>query len=209
MGCVFTQTTWDEEGRAIRDQDSTTFVGAIETAEEFGNRLYLEAWNRGWDNAIKKVVIGDGSVWIWNIADQHFPSAVQILDLYHAREHLWDLARNLYPHDEGKKQDWIDVHQPLLDQGKMKKLTVALRLIATDNPELAEKFRGEADYFHRNALRMRYPKFRRIHLFVGSGVIEAGCKTVIGRLKTIRHVLDSPGSQRYHCAAMLLSQRPV
>jgi hypothetical protein len=66
----------------------------------------------------------------------------------------------------------------------MKKLTVTLRSIRTDNPELAEKLRTEADYFHRNALRMRYPKFRRLHLFVGSGVIEAGCKTVIGsRLK--------------------------
>ena len=76
------------------------------------------------------------------------------------------------------------VHQHLLDHGKIKKLTVALRAIQTSHPELAEKLRTEADYFHRNALRMRYPKFRRLHLFVGSGVIEAGCKTVIGsRLK--------------------------
>ena len=75
----------------------------------------------------------------------------------------------------------MDVHQKLLDEGKMKKLTVALRSISTDNPELANKIRIEADYFHRNAMRMRYPKFRRLHLFVGSGVIEAGCKTVIGK----------------------------
>src|SRR5450432_797836 len=73
------------------------------------------------------------------------------------------------------------VHQDLLDHGKIKRLTVALRSIHTDNPELADKLRLEADYFHRNALRMRYPKFRRLHLFVGSGVIEAGCKTVIGK----------------------------
>ena len=138
FGCVFTQTTWDEKGRAIRDDDSTTYVGAIETAEKFGERLYLEAWNRGWDSAIKKVVIGDGAVWIWNLAGQHFPGAVQIVDLYHAREHLWELARKLYPHDEGKQRTWMDVHQLLLDQGKMKQLTVALRLIATSNPELAD-----------------------------------------------------------------------
>ena len=75
----------------------------------------------------------------------------------------------------------MDVHQKLLDEGKMKKLTVALRSISTDNPEQANKIRIEADYFHRNAMRMRYPKFRRLHLFVGSGVIEAGCKTVIGK----------------------------
>ena len=65
LGCVFTQTKWDEEGYAIRDPDSTTYVGAIETAEEFGKRLYVEAWKRGWSRARKKVVLGDGAEWIW------------------------------------------------------------------------------------------------------------------------------------------------
>jgi len=184
LGAVFTQTTWDKEGYAIRDPDSTTYVGAIETAEEFGKRLYLEAWNRGWSRAKKKVIIGDGAEWIWNLAHQHFPGAIQIVDLFHARQHLWDLARKLHPNDEGKQKIWMLVHQHLLDTGKIKKLTVALRSIHTDNPDLTEKLRTEADYFRRNALRMRYPKFRRQHLFVGSGVIEAGCKTVIAsRLK--------------------------
>ena len=184
LGCVFTQTNWDAEGHAIRDPDSTTYVGAIETAEEFGERLYVEAWNRGWSRAQKKIVIGDGAEWIWNVANQHFPGAAQIVDLFHARQHLWDLARRLHPNDEAGQKRWMLVHQGLLDNGKIKKLTVALRSIRTDNPELAEKLRTAADYFHRNALRMRYPKFRRQHLFVGSGVIEAGCKTVIGsRLK--------------------------
>jgi len=73
LGCVFTQTQWDEEGYAIREPDSTTYVGAIETADEFGKRLYLEAWKRGWSRAEKKVVLGDGAEWIWNIAHQHFP----------------------------------------------------------------------------------------------------------------------------------------
>ena len=54
---------------------------AIEIAEEFGQRLYLEAWKRGWNRAEKKVVIGDGAEWIWNLAEQHFPGAVQIVDL--------------------------------------------------------------------------------------------------------------------------------
>jgi hypothetical protein len=99
LGCVFTQTTWDKEGYAIRDPDSTTYTGAIETAEEFGKRIYLEAWNRGWSRAEKKVVMGDGAEWIWNLADLHFPGAVQIVDLYHARQHLWDLVRRLHPND--------------------------------------------------------------------------------------------------------------
>jgi hypothetical protein len=101
LGCVFTQTTWDKEGYAIRDPNSTTYTGAIETAEEFGKRLYLEAWNRGWSHAAKKVVMGDGAEWIWNLADLHFPGAIQIVDLYHARQHLWEFSRKLYPNDPG------------------------------------------------------------------------------------------------------------
>jgi len=185
LGCVFTQTKWDEkQGHAIRDPDSTTYVGAIETADEFGKRLYLEAWKRGWSRAKTKVVLGDGAEWIWNIADQHFPGAIQIVDLYHARQHLWELARKLHPNDVVNQKRWMMVQQHRLDQGKIEKLVLALRSIKPANPEVADKIRTEADYFDRNAERMRYPKFRRLHLFVGSGVIEAACKTVIGsRLK--------------------------
>jgi hypothetical protein len=185
FGCAFTQTKWDKEGYPIRDPGSTTYTGAIENAEEFGKRIYLEAWNRGWNRAEKRVVIGDGAEWIWNLADLHFPGAIQIVDLYHARQHLWDVARKLYPNDEANQKAWIKVHQKrLLDKGKIEKLVLSLRSIDSTSPEVIEKIRIEADYFEKNAQRMRYPKFRRQHLFVGSGVIEAGCKTVIGsRLK--------------------------
>jgi len=185
LGCVYTQTHYDADGYPIRDPDSTTYTGAIETAEEFGKRIYLEAWKRGWSRAEKKVVIGDGAEWIWNLADLHFPGAVQIVDLYHARQHLWELARKLFPLDEANQKAWMKVHQKrLLDKGKIEKLVVALRSLSSDSPAVQEKIRIEADYFEKNAERMRYPKFRRQHLFVGSGVIEAGCKTVIGsRLK--------------------------
>jgi hypothetical protein len=184
FGCVFTQTSWDDEGYAIRDPASTTYTGAIETAGQFGNRIYLEAWNRGWSRAEKKVVIGDGADWIWNNADQHFPGAVQIVDLFHARQHLWELARFLHPGDLPRQKQWILRHQPKLDAGKIEKLVCFLRRIDPSSPSLEEAIRIEAAYFERNAERMRYPEFRRQHLFVGSGVIEAGCKTVIGaRLK--------------------------
>src|SRR5208282_5297981 len=185
LGCVFTQTTWDRQGYPIRVPDSTTYTGAVESAEEFGRRLYREAQKRGWGRAQLKVVMGDGAEWIWNLAAEHFPEAVQIVDLYHAREHLWEVARKLYPGEVGKQKVWMKVHQQrLLDKGKISKLVRALRALKPDAPQVAEKIRSEADYFERNAQRMRYPKFRRQHLFVGSGVIEAGCKTVIAsRLK--------------------------
>jgi len=184
LGCVFTQTTYDQHGFAIRDPDSTTYTGAIETAEQFGKRLYAEAQNRGWNRALKKVIIGDGAEWIWNLADLHFPGAIQIVDLFHARQHLWEIARLLHPGEEGHQRQWILRHQPKLDGGKIEKLVAYLRSLETSSPEMTEVLRKTADYFQRNAERMRYPEFRRQHLFVGSGVIEAGCKTVIGsRLK--------------------------
>src|SRR5574337_45645 len=67
LGCVFTQTTWDQKGYPIRDPDSTTYTGAIETAEEFGRRLFREAWQRGWNRARLRVVLGDGAERIWNL----------------------------------------------------------------------------------------------------------------------------------------------
>jgi len=96
------------------------------------------------------------------------------------------LARKLYPNDEAGQKAWMKIHQKrLLDKGKIEELVTALRSLHSTNPEVAEKARLEADYFERNADRMRYPMFRSQHLFVGSGVIEAGCKTVIGsRLKS-------------------------
>jgi Uncharacterised protein family (UPF0236) len=185
LGCVFTQTTWDKEGYPIRDPDSTTYTGAIESAEEFGRRIYAETCGRGWSRALQKVVIGDGAEWIWNLVALHFSGAIQIVDLYHARQHLWEVARKLYPNDQGKQKAWMKIHQKrLLDRGRIEKLVGALRSIESDNHEVREKIRTEADYFERNAKRMRYPKFRGQHLFVGSGVIEAGCKTVVAfRLK--------------------------
>jgi len=180
LGCVFTQATRDPKGYPIRDADSTTYTGAIETADDFGKRLYHEACQRGWNRAQKKVVRGDGAEWIWNIAAEHFSGAVQIVDLYHARQHLWEVARKLHPNDEVSQKRWVRIPQRRLDRGKIEQLVVGLRSIDTGHSEVAEKVRKEADYFQRNAERMRYPKFRRQHLFVGSGVIEAGCKTVIG-----------------------------
>ena len=184
LGSVFTQTTVDAQGRPIRDENSTTYVGAIETAEEFGLRLYTEAWQRGWSRAQIKVVMGDGADWIWNIADRHFPGAIQIVDLFHARQHLWELAAKLSSNNSLRQQRWLTHKLQWLDDGQIQKLVGVLRAATGRYPEAADAIRLEANYFEKNADRMRYPDFRRQELFVGSGVIEAGCKTVIGsRLK--------------------------
>jgi hypothetical protein len=184
LGCVFTQTTVDARGRPVREEASTTYTAGIETAEAFGRRIDIEAHRRGWGRAKKKVVIGDGAPWIWNLVGEHFPGAIEIVDLYHARQHLWELSGKLWPTDERRRRRWTRQQQKKLDGGRIGPLVLHLRSLSPAHPEAAEGARREADYFAANAQRMRYPAFRRQHLFVGSGVVEAGCKTIIGsRLK--------------------------
>jgi hypothetical protein len=184
LGCVFTHTTTDAEGRPVRDAASTTYTGAIETAELFGRRLYAEAFERGWDRAKRKVVLGDGAEWIWNIANQHFAGATQIVDVWHGCEHLWDMATRLFPSDEKQRKRWAKKLIQKLNRGRVESVVSELRSFPTRKPDLRDALRIQADYFERNCNRMRYPKFRKQGLFIGSGVIEAGCRTVIGsRLK--------------------------
>jgi len=184
MGCVFTQTTVDAEGYAVRDEASTTYLGGIQTASEFGRALYTEAYRRGWSRAIHRVVLADGQHYNWSIAQEHFPDATQIVDLCHARQHVWELGANLYPSDKAAKVSWIKVHQNWLDDGQIENLVASLRSMGSQRPELGDHIQTEANYFEANKERMRYPLFRSRGFFVGTGVMEAACKTIIGgRLK--------------------------
>jgi hypothetical protein len=184
LGCVFTQSTVDEKGKPIRDEASTSYVGSIETADVFGTRIYAEAVSRGLDRAKKVCVIGDGALWIWNIADEHFYGAIQVIDLYHAREHYWNAAKVAFISDKGKITSWSDKRRKELDRGDVEQVIEAIKKLIPPTEESKEVLEREIGYFERNKDRMRYYDFREQGLFVGSGVIEAGCKTVIGqRLK--------------------------
>ncbi len=184
LGCVFTQTRLDAKGRPVRDADSTTYVGAIETAEAFGPRIYAEAVRRGVAWAAQVIVLGDGAVWIWRLADEHFPGALQIVDLYHAREHLADLGKILYGTAGPEARAWAAARCKQLDAGEIEALLAVMRRLRPREAPVAEAVRKAIEYFQTNAERMRYARFRRRGLFVGSGVVEAGCKTIVGqRLK--------------------------
>ena len=181
IGCLFTQTTLDQQGRPVRDEASTTYVGAIATAETFGLRLYTEALRRGLDQAKRVIVLGDGAPWIWNIADEHFPGALRIVDLYHARQHVAELAKAVV--GSGWKS-WAEARYRELDQGKLEILLGAIRRLKSTQPDRQAAIEKTIHYFQTNADRMRYARFRRQGLFVGSGVVEAGCKMIVGqRLK--------------------------
>jgi uncharacterized protein UPF0236 len=184
LGCVFTQTTVDKEGRPVRDEGSTTYVGAIETAEEFARRIYGEAKRRGLDRAQKVIILGDGAVWIWNIADECFPWAIQIVDLYHACEYYWKVARALLGNNPKKMNQWAEKRRKQLTAGNVNGVIQAIQKLSPSTEHEKEICDKASGYFQKNKERMKYDEFRRQGLFVGSGVVEAGCRTVIGqRLK--------------------------
>ena len=184
LGCIFTQTTVDKKGHPVRDEESTSYAGAIETADEFGCRIYAEAKRRGIGRAKKVCVIGDGAQWIWNIADEQFYGATQIIDLYHAREHYWNVGKVFFADYKKKLNRWTDKRRKELDSGEVEKVIKAIKQLSSSTEHEEDVIEKESSYFDKNKERMRYADFRREGLFVGSGVVEAGCKTVIGqRLK--------------------------
>ena len=184
LGCVFTQTRLDEKGHPVRDEHSTTYVGAIETAEQFGWRLYGEALRRGLNRASKVIILGDGASWIWNLAGQHFPGAVSIVDLYHARQHVALLGNLLYGFATNKAKQWIGERCRQLDAGNIEKLITSLHRLRPQRVDFIEEVEKTIAYFRSNISRMRCRQFKKQGCFVGSGVVEAGCKTIMGqRLK--------------------------
>ena len=175
----------DQEGKPVRDEGSISYSAAIESAAtrdtdehpaEFAQRVVREAARRAFEQAGRRVVLGDGAVWIWNLADEHFPGAIQIVDLFHAKGHLWDVAKDIYGAGSDLAEQWAKARRDELDAGEIDDILAALGVHADAN----EEARKCVDYVTRNRHRMNYPKFRAQGLCVGSGVVEAGCKTAIG-----------------------------
>lgn len=179
----------DEDGIPVRDPGSVTYSAAIESAasndtdavpSDFAQRADREARRRGFDRARRRVVLGDGALWIWNLADEQFPGAIQIVDLYHAKGYLWDVAKAIYGAGTDLAEQWAKQRRDELDEGKIDAILAALQVHAEVNADA----RKCLDRIARNQKRMRYPEFRAQGLCVSSGVVEAGCKVVIGtRLK--------------------------
>ena len=180
LGCVFTQTTVDDRGRPIRDPDSSSYVATMTAAADFGPVLYAEAKRRGCDQAQRLIVLGDGAPWIWNLASEHFPRAIQVVDLYHTREHLYDLARLAFPVTTDASRRWLATRLAELDCGEVEKLLAAARRLRVSDTQMEEVDKA-LGYFQTNLLRMRYARFRQMGLFVGSGAVEAGCRAVVAQ----------------------------
>jgi hypothetical protein len=180
LGCVFTQHQVDDEGHPLRDPHSTTYVSTLGPVEEFGPLLRQEAIRRGLALAVFVVLLIDGAESLANMGRLCFPSALQIVDFYHAMEHARKVLQALLgskDHPDYKRRLGHWARQLLRD--KVEQLIAATRkeCAGTARAEAVEK---ELGYFVRNVERMQYGTFRSRGFFIGSGVIEAGCKTVIG-----------------------------
>jgi hypothetical protein len=179
LGCVFTQTALDDEGKPVRDPESTSYVGAIESSTDFGNRLYAEAVRRGLKHAAKTVVLSDGAEYNATIAREHFATAIHIIDFYHASERLNDFVRDNTAHPcQGPFHQ--ECYQ-LLDEGRIEDLIERMRQGLPHSGKRRKEGLKRIQYFAERKEQMRYGEFRRQGLFVGSGVIEAGCKTLIDK----------------------------
>lgn len=185
LGAIFTQTKTDEEGRPVRDHASTTYVGSFERAPEFGARVRQEALRRGLGLALVVAFLGDGAAWIWELARVNFPTAILILDLYHALERLHELCQGLYGADnplaQRMKQTWTGM---LKNDQVGEVIAAARRHLADLGPQADDSLEKQIAFFENHQDKMRYKTYRDQGLFYGSGVIEGGCRSVVGqRLK--------------------------
>ncbi len=143
---------------------------------EFAARVEREATRRGFDRAARQAVLGDGAKWIWNLAAEHFPDAIQIVDRFHVKQHLSDVARSIYGAGSDLGKQWARERHDELDAGDVEAVLTALTTHASANEEARKCW----DYVDTNRACMRYAEFRAARLCTSTGVVEAGCKTAIG-----------------------------
>jgi hypothetical protein len=187
VGAVFTATA----GRSRSELAPGTFVDGAHPihylarrsrAETFGQHLYALAQQCGIERAREVVVLGDGAAWIWRLVAEHFPGAVQIVDLWHAREHVWKVAHAVFGRGTPQEVAWAKSACDLLSEGQIDTLVKRIEQLPAILPEpgAARSIPAiEADYFRSHAQRMCYPTFRAQGMQIGSGVAEAACKTVV------------------------------
>lgn len=208
LGCVFTQHRTDEEGHPVRDYESTTYVSSFSPIEEFGPCLRREAIRRGLGSAQQVVLLIDGAEGLANMGRLCFPSATQIVDFYHALEHagrvlLALLGSKEHPEYKRRLAHWAK----RLLKDKVQQLITQTRVDCTGKAQAAA-VEKELGYFVNNVDRMQYGTFRAKGFFIGSGVIEAGCKTVIGsRCKQSGMFWGKPGAENVLALRCIHSSR--
>ncbi len=180
LGCVFTQS-FDSNGEPQRDPSSCTYLGSFGDVADFGKGLHAEACKRGYATARTVVFLGDGAEWIWNMVADRFHGAVQIVDFFHACEHLHQLCETLEPNPERAKGLFDAWRRRLKQNGLPRILAEAAERGAALSADRSQDVARQLAYFRTHAARMTYRTFRRKGYFIGSGAIEGACRHVVAQ----------------------------
>lgn len=182
LGTVYTTTRRPSTTHPERDDicaQAMSYVGDVAEAADFGQLLGCEAARRGVLSAQEVVVLADGAHWIWNLADEHFPGATQIVDWYHASHYVWEAAHAIYGEGTPLAKRWATRRVAELWAGQVPKV---LRALATAPQR--EAVQEATTYYTHHQQRMCYADYRARGLQIGSGTTESGCKQIAtARLK--------------------------
>jgi hypothetical protein len=197
LGCVFTQHGLDQEGKPLRDHDSTTYLAGFESPSDFGIALRREAIRRGLFAVPQTVLLVDGALSLEKLGLDYFPDAVQIVDFYHALEHLQTLIQTLWGKaDQDGNQHRLHKWKKLLANDGVQRIIKQACKEASNRGNLAE-VQAVLGYFRHNVARMQYGTFRAKNYFIGSGVLEAGCRSIVGkRCKQSGMFWSQPGAEK-------------
>ncbi len=220
LGAIYTTQAKVSDKRPevldVRTQHAS-FYADLGNTKTFGDHLWVEAQRRGMADAKRLIVIGDGAHWIWSLAEEHFPGAIQIIDWYHASSYVWQAAHALYGEGTDLAKHWAKQHLDLLWDGQVATLIAHLEAASSHKAAVHEAL----TYCRNHQHRMRYDLYRANGLQIGSGTIESGCKHVISaRLKQAGMIWSVEGarfiaklrtrlkSRRWHQTAALHSSLP-
>ena len=184
LAAVFTHARPAPGKRPFRDVDSTSYLADIVEASEFGLPVRQEAFRRGMAAARMVVFLGDGAKWVWELARVNFLGAVWILDFFHAAEHLAQLVNLLYEDGSAPAKKTFRIWRKALRRNRIGWIIALAKRDLPESEKRRELAQKEVDYFENNRERMQYQTYLKAGYFIGSGVVEAGCKAVVGqRLK--------------------------
>jgi hypothetical protein len=176
----------EQSGRTAADRGMLAekiVVGWQGDPVEFGRRLHWEAMRAGLGQAKARLVVADGAPWIWNLAQDRWAGATEILDFYHASQHLWELGRALFANDEIKVAQWVEPRRHQLRHGKEAKLLAEISKMKAPLTEAGNVIRREQSYFAEHARRMNYRSIHRRGWPIGSGSVESACRNRQCRFK--------------------------
>jgi hypothetical protein len=181
VGAVYEATVHSSGDVVAKDIEHVATMG---NAEAIGDRIYAAAFRRGVESAKEVVVVADGGRWIWKQARENFPNCVQILDFFHAAEHLSEVASAWYGAGSKRSENWLETRKKDLLEGRFDRMMRSIRAWKPNDPEHEKIKKDNIGYFLRNKKRMRYSEFIARHLHIGSGIAESSCKCLVqARLK--------------------------